>query len=551
MKLTGSSQPTTNPVRAIGMASVIWAISIFLSRVMGLIREQIIGRTLGASREADLYFASFTLPDFLNYLLAAGALSIVFIPIFLSHLQRDEQERGWEAFSVIANFIILAGCIGIALLMIFARPLASLVAPGFTDPSEVDTLVRLTRIILPAQLFHVIGGLLSAVLLAQNLHFLPAMTSLVYSASIIVGGLIGSQYAGLGADGFAWGALVGSVVGPFALPLYGCLKINIRWHPLLSIRHPDLKRYLWLSAPIMIGFSIVVVDEWIIKNQASYLGPGALSYLQYGRTLMKVPIGIFGMAAGVAAYPTISRIVTIGKVAEAYALLCRTIRLMLLLTFAAQVCLTLAGFEAAYLIWGLFANRFTAADAQATATILSYLCLGLSGWAAQSVISRGFYALGSTWLPTIVGTAVAFAMVPFYVLMRQQLGAIGLAIASALAILMYVILLGWLQRRRFEREAANNATSLKDAPRVMNGALRLAVAAAVATGIGLLLRSLLLQLLPGLSFAAIVLRSVLLCVFGTGLYLILVRFFAVRELAEIEAMSLRRLKSWHWPHHQI
>jgi putative peptidoglycan lipid II flippase len=91
--------------RVIGIATVIWAGSIFLSRVMGFLREQIIGRTLGASRQADLYFASFTLPDFLNYLLAAGALSIVFIPIFLAHLERGDHERGRESFSVIANFI--------------------------------------------------------------------------------------------------------------------------------------------------------------------------------------------------------------------------------------------------------------------------------------------------------------------------------------------------------------------------------------------------------------------------------------------------------------
>ena len=150
--------------RVIGIASIIWAGSIFLSRVMGLLREQIIGRTLGASRTADLYFASFTLPDFLNYLLAAGALSIVFIPIFLAHLKRGDPDRGWDSFSVIANFILVVGIICIGLLMIFARPLAVLVAPGFTNGSDIDTLVRLTRIILPAQFFHVVGGLLSAVL---------------------------------------------------------------------------------------------------------------------------------------------------------------------------------------------------------------------------------------------------------------------------------------------------------------------------------------------------------------------------------------------------
>ena len=72
----------------------------------------------------------------------------------------------------------------------------------------------------------------------------------------------------------------------------------MRWSPIVSLRNADLRRYLWLSLPIMIGFSIVAVDEWIVKNQASYLPEGTLAYLQYGRTLMKVPIGMFGMAAG-------------------------------------------------------------------------------------------------------------------------------------------------------------------------------------------------------------------------------------------------------------
>ena len=228
-------QRSRSQARTIGIASAIWAGSIFLSRIMGLVREQIIGRTLGASRQADLYFASFTLPDFLNYLLAAGALSIVFIPIFLEHLERGDHKRSWEAFSVIANFILLVGSVGIALLMVFARPLASVVAPGFTNPAEVDTLVRLTRIILPAQFFFVLGGLLSAVLQAKDLHLLPALAPLVYSACIIAGGLVGSHYAGLEADGFAWGVLIGAILGPFALPLYGCCRNKMRWYPMLSI----------------------------------------------------------------------------------------------------------------------------------------------------------------------------------------------------------------------------------------------------------------------------------------------------------------------------
>jgi putative peptidoglycan lipid II flippase len=532
-------KPSTS--RVVGIASVIWAGSILLSRVMGLVREQIIGRTLGASRQADLYFASFTLPDFLNYLLAAGALSIVFIPMFLRHLESGE-ERGWQAFSAIANFILVVGTILIILLMVWARPLARIIAPGIEDPGDVDTLVRLMRIIIPAQSFHVIGGLLSAVLQARDRHLLPALAPLVYSASIICGGLIGASSPGMGADGFAWGVLVGSVLGPFGLPLIGCLRTDFRWRPVLSLRNSDLREYLWLSFPIMIGFSIVVVDEWIVKNQASYLAPGTLSYLQYGRTLIKVPIGVFGMAAGVASYPTISRLIAAGSVVEAFTLLCRATRLMLFATFAAQVCLTLAGFEAAYLIWGAFSRRFSAADAQATASVVVFLSLGLSGWAAQTVISRGFYALGSTWTPTIVGTIIAVLAVPLYVTLRVHADAVGLALASSIAITIYVFALGWLEHRRFQQEAAARNTNLAAAPSVLWGALQMASAAAVAIGAGLLGRFFLVQLLPGLSLVEVLARASILCSLGLLIYYVSATMFGLQEAAYITEFVGRKLK---------
>ena len=257
---------------------------------------------------------------------------------------------------------------------------------------------------------------------------------------------------------------------------------------------------------------------------------------------MKVPIGMFGMAAGVAAYPTISGLVAAGRVAEAYALLCRAVRLMLLLTFAAQVCLTIAGFEAVYLIWGLFADRFTVVDAQETATVLAYLCLGLSGWAAQTVISRGFYALESTWLPTIIGTAIAIIMVPVYVVLRQHYGAIGLAIASSTAIMVYVMLLGWLQRRRFEREAVARGTPLQEGQEMLRPVLRLAAAAAIATALGLVARTQLLYWLPDIHIATILLRAMLLCMFGIGTYLAVARLFSAADVIELDVKLFHRLR---------
>jgi putative peptidoglycan lipid II flippase len=170
----------------------------------------------------------------------------------------------------------------------------------------------------------------------------------------------------------------------------------------------------------------------------------------------------------------------------------------------------------------------------------------LSGWAAQTVISRGFYALGSTWVPTLVGTVVAFLSVPLYVALRLRWGAAGLAIASSTAMLVYVLLLGFLQRRRFEREAAAEGSGLCSIDGILRPALRLAAAAAVAIVAGLGLRALLLQWLPLTYLPALLLRATLLSAVGLSIYLALARLFGIRELDALQQMLLGRLGIRRW-----
>jgi putative peptidoglycan lipid II flippase len=298
---------------------------------------------------------------------------------------------------------------------------------------------------------------------------------------------------------------------------------------MFSFRDRDLRRYFLLSVPVMIGFSIVAVDEWIVKNQASYLGEGILSYLQYGRTMMKVPIGVFGMAAGVATYPTISRLVSAGSMAEAYGLLCRAVRLMLVATFAGHV-LNISGVRGQPSDLGPFCQSFHGCGCAINSSDSCLSVPRLGGWAAQSDISLGFYALESIWLPTLVGTAVAVIMVLVYVGLRQQWGAIGPAMSSAIAILTYV-----------EREAAAIGASLDGVSGMLSGALRLALAATAATALGLGAPIVLLQFLPGTDLKIILLRAAVLCVLGIAIYLELARRFGIRDLHAIKRLLRRRL----------
>lgn len=517
--------------RRIGIASAIWAASILLSRVIGLVREAVIGRTLGASTQGDLYATAFVVPDFLNYLLAGGALSIVFIPIFGAYLARGEEERASIAFSVVANVLLVLLALATVVLWIAMPALAELVAPGL-GPAERAEWVALSRIVLPAQIFHVVGGLLSASMQARDRHALPALAPLVYTLGIIAGGLVGG--AEHGARGFAWGALAGSVAGPFLLPLLGALRSGLRWRPILAPWHPDVRTYLVRSLPIMVGFSIVVVDDWYLRREGTILGPGAASLLSYAKTLMKVPMGVFGLAAGVAVFPTLQRLVAEGRADEMRALVARTVRNVIALSFAAQVVVTVAGEDLVALVYGR--ARLSPEQIGDAGLCLAFVSIGLAAWAAQTLVARGFYALGDTWRPAAWGTLVAAAAYPLYVYGRASFGLFGLACASSAAILVYTLALGLILRARLARVAgpARDADS--------TGFAGFLGRATIALGAGLGVGELVLRLLPAAeSPAGLAAHAAALVVASLGAFVAAARVLRVDEVTGVLGAIARRV----------
>jgi len=430
--------------RRLGVAGAIWTASLLLSRLIGLVRERTLGRTLGAGVEADVYAAAFRIPDLFFYLLAGGALSIVFIPIFTAHLERGDERRAWRSFSVIANTLLVAALALIPALLWAMPSLTRLAAPGFTG-EQAEHLVRLTRIVLPAQIFHMIGGLLGASLLARDRHIVPALSPLLYNIGIIAGGLISGS-----AEGFAWGVLAGAFAGSFALPLWVCLRGGLKWTPAFSVSDPDLRDWLRMSLPIMLGWSIVAMDDPLITRFASRLGAGETALLNYAKTLMRVPMGVFGAAMAYAAYPTLARLFAQGRTAELRGALASAIERVLLLAFASQVILTAGGPEIGTLVYT--ARRIPPADLETLGLYLSLFSVGLPAWSLQILLSRGFYARRRAWLPTWLGTGIMVLFVPVYWQMGERFGGAGLAVTSALAISTYALLLAALLHRELDRE---------------------------------------------------------------------------------------------------
>jgi putative peptidoglycan lipid II flippase len=221
----------------------------------------------------------------------------------------------------------------------------------------------------------------------------------------------------------------------------------MRWRFVWDLRHPDLRTYFWRSLPIMLGFSIVVVDDWLLRKFGSLLGAGAISSLQYAKTLMKVPMGVFGLATGVAAFPTLTRLIASGDKSQAYGTLTLAVRRMLVLAFMSQVMLSVAGSEISQVIYGR--RNIPVSQHAMIGLCMAIMALSLWAWAAQTVVARGFYALGNTWLPTVLGTIIVVLTYPLYAVLEQHYGILGLAYASSMAVMIYVVLLMAILHKSF------------------------------------------------------------------------------------------------------
>jgi putative peptidoglycan lipid II flippase len=422
--------------KAMGRAAAVMMVSVFLSRLLGYARDAIIAWQHGATPDTDAYFAAFTIPDFLNYLLAGGSLSITFIPIFARTLVDGRDEEGHRAFSTVATAMGIAMLFFVVLGELLAERIVPLIAPGF-PPEQVATAARLTRIVLPAQFFFYIGGLLMAVQYAHRRFLVPAMAPLAYNGGIIAGGLLlGRAY---GMDGFAWGVLLGSFLGNFALQVAGAWRCGLRYSFRLDLSDDSLREFVKLSVPIMIGFSLVVVDEWMLRLFGSFLVAGAITWINNARRLMQVPVGIFGQASGVASYPFLAELAARGQKERVWEALSSTLRWVFLVSTAVGAATWAFSREVTLLVYQR--GAFTTADTMRTAEALSAFALAIPLWCGQSIVARGFYAMKDTWTPTIVGTASLVAALPAYYYLRQPLGVYGLALASTLGILLYFLVL--------------------------------------------------------------------------------------------------------------
>ncbi|HEU6437095.1 MAG TPA: murein biosynthesis integral membrane protein MurJ [Nitratidesulfovibrio sp.] len=429
-----------------GAAALIMAASVFASRFMGLLRDKVVSYLFGATAEADIYFAAFVVPDFINYLLAGGYFSITLIPLLSERFERDPED-GWRFFAAAFWWITIAICLFTGVAWWFAPELARVAAPGFDAPSSAR-LVRFLRIILPAQAFFLPGACVTALLYMRRQFAVPAMGPLVYNGCIIGGGVLSwALDPTRGMEGFCWGVLAGAALGSFALPVLAAARGGgVRLRPVL--RHPGVRRFALLALPLMIGQSVVVLDEQFVRIFGSMTGEGAVSLLNYARRIMLVPVGVVAQAAGVASYPFLAALAAKGETDAFDATLSTALRNALTVIIPLSAWMLLAAEPTMRLIFQ--GGGFAAAETLASAPLLRVMLCGVAFWAVQQVVGRAFYAHQDTVTPAVVGTLATLAALPLYVLAGHAgaHGTLGVAAAGTAAVAVYTVALALVWRKR-------------------------------------------------------------------------------------------------------
>jgi putative peptidoglycan lipid II flippase len=423
-------------------ATLLLMTAVMLSRVIGYVREAYIAWAFGAGPATDAYVAGFTIPDWLNYLVAGGTASITFVSIYTRFLAENKEEEAQKTFSVIITVMTAVLGVGVVLAAVFTPQMSRLLFPKFTQ-EQLELCVHLTRILLPAQIFFYVGGVVSAVLLSRRLFLFPAFGPLLYNAAIILGGALLSHR--LGITSLAYGALAGSFLGPFLINAIGAARIGTGYSISFDVRNPAFRDWVRLSIPLMLGVSLVTADDWILRYFASG-AIGDITRLNYAKRLFAVPIAVLGQATSQASLPFFAKLFGEKRLKEFAETVSGSIYRIVAASLLATSLMMVAATPLIDLVYRR--GRFLFSDSQETALYFFWFSLSLCFWAAQGLYSRAFYAAGNTLTPMVASSLITVASIPMYSALYRAFSTVGLAMASDLGIVANTLALALLLHQR-------------------------------------------------------------------------------------------------------
>jgi putative peptidoglycan lipid II flippase len=427
-----------------------------VSRVTGLVREQLIAVMFGASAATDAFQVAFRIPNLFRRLFAEGAFSQAFVPLLAATRASEGDEttrRLIDAVATVLAWVLLTVC---AAGVIGAPLLVWAMGSGLQD---FDTAVVMTRCMFPYIGFMSMVALAAGILNTWKRFAVPAATPVLLNLSVIGAAWWGAPYLQrLGVEpihalsgGVVLGGILQAAVQIPALRAIGCLPrlglapsaVRAAWS------HPGVGRILKQMAPALLGVSVAQISLLINTQIASHVGVGAVSWLTYADRLMEFPTALLGVAMGVVLLPQLSAAQARSDTRAYSNMLDWGLRLVMLLALPCALALLIfpVGLVSVLFHYG----KFTAADVQMTTLALRGYGVGLLGLVAIKVLAPAFYAKQDMKTPVWIAIGVLAITQALNVLLVPWLGHAGLALSIGIGALVNatLLLVGLLRRRTY------------------------------------------------------------------------------------------------------
>lgn len=410
------------------------------SRLLGLLRNIVIGQQFGTTPELDAYFAAFRLPDLLFQLLGGAALSGALLPMW-AQARRESAAAAHRLASAVLTLVGLGTALVAGVAFVMAQQIVPLTVPGMPTGLQQVT-VGITRVLLLSAFFFSLSGLIGGILQGSERFLLPALAPLLYNAAIIAAALLAPR---IGIEGLAWGVVVGAGLH-LAIQLPGLRALGFVYRWTLGLREAGVRQVLRLTGPRLLGLVVGQLHFVVATVLATLLGPGSLAALSYAWVVLMMPIGVFGMALATAFFPAMLAQGADEDRAGLSASVAWGLRLVLFLAVPSTVGLFLLSDQ---IVQALFQRgEFGASATAVTAAALAVYAIGLPGHAALEVLIRAFYALRDTTSPFVIAVLGLVVNVATSLALMEPLGVRGLALGSSLAALGEACVAGALLWRR-------------------------------------------------------------------------------------------------------
>ncbi len=411
----------------------------FLSRILGLVREQVFAYLFGAGFATDAFIAAFRIPNLLRDLFAEGALSSAFIPVFTDHLTNQGKQKAWELANLVLNLLVITLCVIVILGIVFSPYIVQLIAPGFgKEAGKQELTTLLSRIMFPFLLLVALAALVMGVLNTFRRFGIPALAPTMFNLGMIAGGIFLSPLFDPPIIGMALGVLFGGF-GQFTIQLPTLRRIGFKYRFKLNLRHPGVKRILLLMAPATLGLASTQINIFVNTLIASLLPQGSVSYLNYSFRLMQFPIGVFGVAVATVTFPIISAYAAKKEMGELLSTFTSSLKLVFFLTIPSAVFLAVASRP---VISVLFQHgKFTYLDTIAASQALIFYCIGLFAYSSVRLTASTFYSMGDTKTPVKTSAVAVTVNIILNLILMHPLGFRGLALAASVAAMTNLFLL--------------------------------------------------------------------------------------------------------------